>query len=205
MSAADAMSPEDAREAMELRAFTNAYERALTQVMMSGEFNITDAMMRDMSHIIVSNPNPLIKVELLMNRLKHTEFGKRVMILAILGNDHGLAERMRNADREAQAQAQKQLEDKIRLRTAELEKAAAEAAAIEADRIVNAQMREGVPYGTFTEFGPSHALPFDHEPLTFQIKPPKKTGNMGGKKSHKKSHKKGGKKSHKKRTHRRRH
>ena len=167
---------------------------------------MTPAMIHDMHVIIDSNPNPLIKVERLMARFKDTDFGKRVMGMAILANDHGLAESVRKSDQAEQARLMKVAEQRAIEMQMQLAQKAAEAAAIEAEEM---RIRQGLPYGTYTEFGPSHAAPLDHEPFTFQIKP-KKQG--GGKKSHKKSHKKGGKKSHKKsakkshkKSHRRRH
>ena len=197
-----AMSQEDAREAMEARAYARAYETALREVIESDEFIITPRMLQDIQKIVTQNPNPLIKVDLLHKRLKETALGKRVEFNAILKNDHGLAERMRNSEKEAQAQ----LEAKVAKAAAEVAKAAAAAAAaaaaIEDEQITNARIRQGISYGKYITLPPAAAAAPLANPLTIEFRKPSK--KHGGKKSYKKSHKKGGKKSHKK-SHRRRH
>ena len=90
------MSAAEQREAIELRSFALAYEEALTNAIMSGEFRINSDMTQDMRAIIDNNSNPLIKVYLLMKRLKGTYFGKHVETMAILKNDHGSSEYERN-------------------------------------------------------------------------------------------------------------
>jgi hypothetical protein len=204
-----AMSEEDKKEAIELRSFAAAYETVLTEVMMSGNDFTTHAMRRDMSDIIRSNSNPLIKVELLMERLKKTEFGKRVMVMAILANDHGLAERVRKSQQAEHARLIEEAEqhaEAMRMRlaaNAAIEAAnAAVAAAIEADKI---RISQGIPYGTYTESSASSASPLLTDPFTIVLpRRSKKGGKKSVKKGGKKSVKKGGKKSHKK-SHRRRH
>jgi hypothetical protein len=197
-----AMSEEDKEEAIELRSFVAAYENALTTVLElkhKHKFTMTTAMRQDMNDIIESNPNPLIKVERLMARFKDTDFGKRVMGMAILENDHGFAESVRKSDQAEQVRLMKVAEQRAEAMQMRLAEEAAAAAAIEAEEM---RIRQGLPYGTYTEFGPSHVRPLDN-PLTIHFLKPKK---KGGKKSHKKkSGKKSHKKSHKKRTHRRRH
>jgi hypothetical protein len=191
-----AMSAADAREAVELRAYVRAYETALNEVKASGRFTITPDMRKDMDAIIAQNPNPLIRVHLLHLRLKETDLGQRVYAKAILGNDHGLAERIRNSEKDAQAQ----LDAKIQIRTAEVAKAASDAAAAaaaEADvQLTNSLMKKGVSYGIYTT-PPAEAVAPLASPLTIVLPKPKPKPR-GGKKSYKKSHKKGGKKSHKK-------
>lgn len=194
------MSEEDEKEAIALRSFAAAYERALTQVLMDHEFTITPNMKQSMSDIITRTPNPLIKVELLMDRFKDTALGKKVMVMAILANDHGLAEKVRNSEQAERARLIEEAEQRAEAMRMGLAEKAAAAAAIDADKI---RISQGIPYGTYTELFPPPAHPLA-KPFTLALPPPKKGGKKSAKKSHKKSHKKGGKKSHKK-SHRRRH
>jgi hypothetical protein len=181
------MSAAEQREAIELRSFAHAYESALTQAMLLGKFKINSNMTQDMHDIIYNNPNPLIKVDLLMDRLKNSDLGKHVETMAILANDHGSSESEQNR--------------KMKHFKALMKMAASQAAHVGQQREIAHQFlpsgqtaaeREHKS-GTTSVYGYPPQPPLAN-PFSFQLPNKKK----GGKKSHRK---KSGKKSHKKRSH----
>ena len=185
------MSAAEQREAIELRSFALAYEEALTNAIMSGEFRINSDMTQDMRAIIDNNSNPLIKVYLLMKRLKGTYFGKHVETMAILKNDHGSSEYERNR--------------KMEHFKALMKTAASQAAHVGQQREIAHQFlpsgqtaaeREHKS-GTTSVYGYPPQPPLAN-PFSFQLPNEKKGGKKSyRKKSGKKSHrKKSGKKSH---------
>ena len=198
MSAASWSSvAEQKEEATELHTFALAYERALTEVMMSEGVTKYPQISHDIGVIIRGNKNPLIKVDLLMERLKDTELGKKLYVKAILSvHEIRFARELSKKEQEEQIA----LEHKEQKRQIDMEQriqvAAQEAAAIEAARIVNLGIKKGVSYGTYRTLPAEAAAPLAN-PLIIELHKPKPKSH-GGKKSYKKSHKKGGKKSHRK-------
>jgi len=197
MSAASWSSvAEQQKEATELHTFALAYERALTEVMMSEDVTKYPQISRDIGVIIRGNTNPLIKVDLLMERLRNTELGKKLCVKAILSvPEIRFARELSKREQDEQIAIERREQERQIAMEHRIKVAAQEAAAIEAARIVNLGIERGVSYGTYKTLPAGAAAPLAN-PLTIEFhKPPK---YHGGKKSYKKSHKKGGKKSHRK-------
>jgi hypothetical protein len=212
MSAASWSSVAEQKEATELHTFALAYERALTEVMMSEDVTKYPQISSDIGVIIRDNSNPLIKVDLLMKRLKGTELGKKLYVKAILSvHEIRLARELSKKEQEEQIAIERR-EQERQIAMERRIKVAAQVAAQEASRIgerkfndrahvqTAAEMAHALsnPTGTYHSFVPLVPPP-PANPLKFSLFP---KGKKGGKKSHRK---KGGKKSHRKRSHRRRH
>lgn len=196
-------------EATELHTFALAYERALTEVMMSEDFRIHPQISHDIGVIIRENPNPLIKVDLLMDRLKGTELGKKLYVKAIFSaHDIRFDRELSKREQEREQQGQIDIERRIKM-AAQL--AAQESARIGEQRLsMRSHLQTAAeqeyalthPSGTYKQVSPAQLAAEAASAPQYQFQPfaLKKGKGKGGKKSHrKKSHrKKSGKKSHRK-------
>lgn len=211
------LSPEDEELAIQTRAFAKSYEKALIEAVNAG-YTITPNMLRDIREIMTES-NPLIRVERFMNRLNRTQLGENAYARALLGNDHGASERAMKDEK----RRKKEYEEQALVRL----KALRDAVAIQAARVGEQRQLDLLgqpssmtpqemeyqrthPTGTYSEVSPEQAAAAaaaaaaarTGEPFSFSL-PRSKTPNRG--RGGKKSGKKGRKNSHKKRTHRRRH
>ena len=213
------LSPEDEELAIETRAFAKSYETALITAMESDRYTITPKMLQDISEIM-TEPNPLIRVELFKERLKRTQLGEAVYNNAILGNDHGVSERAIKSEKRRKeeherlaAERLKALRDVVAIQAARVgEKKQLDLLGGPVETPQESEYRRTHPYGTYSEVSPEQAAAAaaaaaaarTGEPFSFSL-PRSKTPNRSRGRGGKKSGKKGRKNSHKKRTHRRRH
>lgn len=207
MSAASwsSLGLEEQKEATNLHTFARAYERVLTEVMLTE--GLDPRISPDIGRIIDTTRNPLIKVDLIMTRLKGTELGKKLYVKALLAADvlrfnREWAEREKRNKQEMELYIERKIKEAAQV-------AAQEASVIGEQRFndrahIQTDAEKAHRTGTYHSFVPAPQPPLAN-PFTISFFPPRKK-KEGGKKSHRK---KGGKKSHRKkggkRSHRRRH
>ncbi len=191
----EAQEAREVQKAREKRAFAKAYEKALTEEMLSGNHKITGSMTQDIRTIIDSNPDPVKKVEHLRKRLRGTTLGERVEVRAILETDLGVSESMQ----ESAMKMQKKLVSMTASQAASIgEQKQLEHVYRPVETAQEKEYRETHQTGTYKEVDVQPGAAIEN-PLFFELKKKKKGGNKSHKKGGKKSHKKGGKKSHKRR------